>query len=261
MQYEGERPYGGFRVENLDAHGGWLASAVDLARFVAALDDPNHHPALSAASIERMFALPENLAGKDYQLGDSYYACGWQVRDYGNGQRNTWHTGSLPGTYTFWPGGEAHRLCRAVQSEERTLRRSTGDGSGNTPNPAMWRGFVSVIGHDLERAGSGDVDRPFGTSQVNCWRWPEAILGRLKTIDPITVRRAGQHCRKATSMLLRFSWLPCGSLPEAQAKLSPWAMVTLLGRLALSPRGRMDCCTGRKSRLCHQLGRRLPDRS
>ncbi|MBP8261960.1 MAG: beta-lactamase family protein [Verrucomicrobia bacterium] len=108
VQYEGERPYGGFRVENLDAHGGWLASAVDLARFVAALDDPNHHPALSAASIERMFALPENLAGKDYQLGDSYYACGWQVRDYGNGQRNTWHTGSLPGTYTFlarWRSG------------------------------------------------------------------------------------------------------------------------------------------------------------
>ncbi len=108
VQYEGERPYGGFRVENLDAHGGWLASAVELARFVAALDDPNHHPALSAASIERMFALPENLAGKEYQLGDPYYACGWQVRDYGNGQRNTWHTGSLPGAYTFlarWRSG------------------------------------------------------------------------------------------------------------------------------------------------------------
>ena len=31
-------PYGGFCLEAMDAHGGWLASAVDLARFAAALE-------------------------------------------------------------------------------------------------------------------------------------------------------------------------------------------------------------------------------
>src|SRR5207249_3114589 len=33
-------PYGGFCLESMDAHGGWIASAVDLARCAAALHDP-----------------------------------------------------------------------------------------------------------------------------------------------------------------------------------------------------------------------------
>ena len=48
-----------------------------------------------------MFALPETIAPEKYERGERYYACGWNVRDYGNGRRNTWHSGSLPGTYTF----------------------------------------------------------------------------------------------------------------------------------------------------------------
>jgi len=100
--------YGRFNVENMDAHGGWIASAVDLARFAAAFDDSNNCPILSAESIETMFALPANIDPNIYKPGDAYYACGWNVRDYGSGRRNTWHTGSLPGTYTFmarWAGG------------------------------------------------------------------------------------------------------------------------------------------------------------
>ena len=38
--------YGGFHLEAMDAHGGWIGSAVDLARFAAALDDPQHSPLL-----------------------------------------------------------------------------------------------------------------------------------------------------------------------------------------------------------------------
>jgi hypothetical protein len=55
-----------------------------------------------------MFALPETIAPGEYKQGEPYYACGWSVRDYGGGRRNTWHTGSLPGTYTFmarWSSG------------------------------------------------------------------------------------------------------------------------------------------------------------
>ncbi|MEJ2702413.1 MAG: serine hydrolase [Sedimentisphaerales bacterium] len=100
--------YGTFNLENMDSHGGWLASAPEMARFAAAFDDPCNCPILSAESIETMFALPQNIARETYKPGERFYACGWSVRDYGNGRRNTWHTGSLPGTYTFmarWSNG------------------------------------------------------------------------------------------------------------------------------------------------------------
>jgi hypothetical protein len=103
-----EHVYGGFNLENMDSHGGWLASAPLLVRFASAFDDPCNCPILSAASIEMMFALPQTIAPEQYKAGDPYYACGWNVRDYGQGRRNTWHTGSLPGTYTFmarWANG------------------------------------------------------------------------------------------------------------------------------------------------------------
>lgn len=100
--------YGTFNLENMDAHGGWLASAPELVRFAAAFDDPCNCLILAAKSIETMFSLPQTMTHEKYKLGDRYYACGWSVRDYGDGRRNTWHTGSLPGTYTFmarWSNG------------------------------------------------------------------------------------------------------------------------------------------------------------
>ncbi len=104
----GQSPYGTFNLENMDAHGGWLASAIELVRFATAFDKPENCKILSKKLIERMYALPENLSDDTYKAGDPYYACGWNVRDYGKGQRNTWHSGSLPGTYTFmarWRSG------------------------------------------------------------------------------------------------------------------------------------------------------------
>ena len=103
-----ESAYGSFNLENMDSHGGWLASAPELARFAAMFDSPSECPILSAASIETTFSLPATIAREKYKPGDYYYACGWAVRDYGNGRRNTWHAGSLPGCYTFmarWSNG------------------------------------------------------------------------------------------------------------------------------------------------------------
>ena len=110
VTYESKRGgvYGAFNLENMDSHGGWLASAPELARFAAAFDDPQNCPILSAESIATMFALPETIDPDKYERGERFYACGWSVRDYGNGRRNTWHTGSLPGCYTFmarWSNG------------------------------------------------------------------------------------------------------------------------------------------------------------
>ncbi len=110
VTYESKREsaYNSFNLENMDSHGGWLASAPDLVRFATSFDKPSDSPILSDASIETIFSLPATIAPEKYKAGDYYYACGWAVRDYGNGRRNTWHTGSLPGCYTFmarWSNG------------------------------------------------------------------------------------------------------------------------------------------------------------
>jgi len=97
-------PYGGFCQESMDAHGGWIASAVDLVRFAVALRDSHHSPLLKPETIQSMYLPPEPPVSRkdDGSLKDSYYACGWSVRPVGTeGKANYWHTGSLPGTYTM----------------------------------------------------------------------------------------------------------------------------------------------------------------
>ncbi len=95
-------PYGAFYLEAMDAHGGWLASAVDLARFAAAFDDPDRCPILSRASIEQMYARPSASPGGDGDSDPVYYSLGWQNRVLDDGDRiNHWHNGSLPGTLSI----------------------------------------------------------------------------------------------------------------------------------------------------------------
>lgn len=89
-------PYGTFSMRLMDANGGWIASAVDLVRWASAFDAAGS--VLNSTSISRTFAVPEvgvNSSGW-------YYGLGWAVRPVSGGTgRNTWHTGSLPGTYTL----------------------------------------------------------------------------------------------------------------------------------------------------------------
>lgn len=90
-------------LEAMDSHGGWIASATDLAKFAAAFDDPDNCPTLSRQSIKRMFARPPGLAGHE-ENGDKktrYYSLGWTNREVGDGKVNHWHTGSLSGTSTI----------------------------------------------------------------------------------------------------------------------------------------------------------------
>jgi CubicO group peptidase (beta-lactamase class C family) len=93
-------PDGGFYVEAMDAHGGWIASAVDLVRFACAVDNRGRShgkPLLSPASLKAMTARanPDVAKGKDV-----WYGLGWQVRNDGD-DANWWHAGSLPGTSTL----------------------------------------------------------------------------------------------------------------------------------------------------------------
>ncbi len=96
-------PYGAWYLEAMDAHGGWIASATDLARFASAFDDPEHCPILSRETIELMHERPPGLAGHD-ESGEEkpvYYSLGWRNRIHPGGKVNHWHTGSLPGTATI----------------------------------------------------------------------------------------------------------------------------------------------------------------
>ncbi|MGD9645401.1 MAG: serine hydrolase domain-containing protein [Pirellulales bacterium] len=97
-------PYGVWCLEAMDAHGGWIASAVDMVRFAAAFDDPQRCPILRDESVRLMFTRPAGPAGYDAEgkPKDAYYACGWNVRPVGDdGKFNAWHTGSLAGTSTL----------------------------------------------------------------------------------------------------------------------------------------------------------------
>ena len=82
-----EDPYD-MNVTRMDSHGGWLATATDLARFLAHVDGfSGVADILNPATITTM-TTPSS--------GNANYACGWGV----NNQNNWWHNGSLPGTLT-----------------------------------------------------------------------------------------------------------------------------------------------------------------
>lgn len=80
-----EQPYI-YNITRMDAHGGWIASATDLARLMVYVDGfPLPPDILNAKSITAMTTGSEANPG---------YALGWAVNPY----HNWWHSGSLPGT-------------------------------------------------------------------------------------------------------------------------------------------------------------------
>ena len=92
------RPDGGFNVEAMDAHGGWVASTIDYLRFVLSVDASNDRPDILAGStINLMIARPKI---PHWSTAAAWYAKGWQVRP-SQGDANWWHTGGLPGTTTL----------------------------------------------------------------------------------------------------------------------------------------------------------------
>lgn len=78
-------PYGGFNLEAMDAHGGWLASATDLAKIiVASRGSGTGRDILTKESVAEMMEPCDVYAN---------YGLGWCVNERGN----RWHTGSLVG--------------------------------------------------------------------------------------------------------------------------------------------------------------------
>jgi len=77
--------------EVMDAHGAWIASAADLARFAGAFSDPSACPLLHEESVREMWEPQEEGHGV------VWYGLGWKVRDVGGERRNAWHSGLLTG--------------------------------------------------------------------------------------------------------------------------------------------------------------------
>ena len=142
--------YGAANFEGYEAHGGWIASAVDLVRFASAFDDPAKSPLLNAKSIEAMWARPAGAAGheKDDKPKASFYGCGWMVRPVGNaGKVNAWHTGWIAGT------------------EAILVRRSDG---------LTWAVLFNTANNPAGKSLSGLIDGRLHEAAGAVKRWPVA---------------------------------------------------------------------------------------
>jgi len=89
-----ESAYGAWYMEAMDAHGAWISTAIDYARFLNAIDGRRGSRLLSAASVATLTARP---ALAEYQGKASWYAMGTAV----NTSNHWWHSGALDGTATY----------------------------------------------------------------------------------------------------------------------------------------------------------------
>jgi len=139
-------PYGGFHLEAMDSHGGWIASTVDLLRFIAAVDGRADPPdILSRATIDTMVARP---AIAEWADSPYYYAMGWLVRPQGD-DANWWHGGALAGTKTLLVRTH-HGLAWAILTNTSPLNVA-GDLMADFDR-ALWEGIGGVTAwpeHDL----------------------------------------------------------------------------------------------------------------
>jgi CubicO group peptidase (beta-lactamase class C family) len=101
--------YGGYQLEAMNAHGGWLFSARDLVRLLLATDGFASRPDLLSAATLRSMTEPS--------AKNSYYAKGWMVKG-----GNWWHTGCLDGA--------ASQLVRTAGGYTWVILLNTNNGSG-----------------------------------------------------------------------------------------------------------------------------------
>lgn len=113
-------PYG-MNVARMDSHGGWIASATDLVKFLVHVDGfDDTRSLLMPRTIQAMTSTVSASAG-------SRYASGWAV----NSAPNWWHVGSLPGT-TAIVVRTASGLCWAALANARS------PGSDGAIDRMMW---------------------------------------------------------------------------------------------------------------------------
>jgi N-acyl-D-amino-acid deacylase len=97
--------YGGYYMEALDAHGGWIATAEDQIRFATAVDGQRGPALLRPETVEAMLSTPiPQAAGATAAgagAGAPRYGLGWDVRPE-NGGVSWSHAGALEGACAAW---------------------------------------------------------------------------------------------------------------------------------------------------------------
>ena len=78
-------------LERADSVGGWIASTVDLARFLVHFDGFDSKPDLISKATYNLMTTPGNCGNCQN------YAKGWEVNQFGT----MWHSGILPGTGAY----------------------------------------------------------------------------------------------------------------------------------------------------------------
>jgi CubicO group peptidase (beta-lactamase class C family) len=132
--------YGGFYVEAMDSHGGWVSSTVDLLRFMSAVDGRANRPdILSTGLVVQMTGNGVPLCAN----AACHYAGGWVVYPT-QGDANWSHGGSLPGTTSI--------LVRSWNNFSWVaLFNARGNFDGEL-DVALWKALGQVIAfppHDL----------------------------------------------------------------------------------------------------------------
>ena len=140
-----ERPYGAFAVETGDASGGWVASSIDLTRFMTAMDGTRQR-FLSAAMLAEFTAKPNlkvtstNPAWNGTPRTDGWYGAGIFVQP--DIQDLTWwHWGNMAGTDSVMlRNGRGY----AWASITNTMPQNTG-GFMVALDRVLWDGFNAGI--------------------------------------------------------------------------------------------------------------------
>jgi CubicO group peptidase (beta-lactamase class C family) len=93
-------PYANFELEAGDGSGRWIASAVDLARFVARVEGTRAPALFQPASLQLLFERPDPFVSQD-PTGASWYGLGTGVIP--NSPATAWthggfYPGAIPGT-------------------------------------------------------------------------------------------------------------------------------------------------------------------
>lgn len=93
------QPYGSFYIPANAANGGWIASSIDLIRFMLAVDGQPVPPDIISKETIRLMRSRPDL--EDWEASESdYYALGWEVSQIGS--RMAWHhNGAMAGTHSL----------------------------------------------------------------------------------------------------------------------------------------------------------------
>jgi len=148
------RQYGGsFLTEICESYGGWVASAVDMARFLTGIDGRRGVPALlNEATRRQMLARPPHASA----TAPTYYAMGFSVQPVDT-RFSFWHSGSLPGTRTYivsFANGRAYAVLFNLrpQASESSIAEGAADPFLQELNRNMNTAFGQVTAwpaHDL----------------------------------------------------------------------------------------------------------------